>query len=60
MSDTSANLDIVELRFARSVEDRRGRDLEVMAIQLASQEQLVIHAMPMRNKYRKRYEEIGK
>lgn len=101
MSDKSANVDMVELRFARSAtrhrisresirhvvaryrvrfeepppadgpdslpmrivylgEDARGRELEVMAIQLASQGQLVIHAMPMRNKYRTRYEEIGK
>lgn len=38
--------------------DANGRELEVMAISLESGEQLVIHAMPMRAKYRRRYEEI--
>jgi hypothetical protein len=52
--------DSQSMRIVYLGEDGLGRELEVMAIRLESQEQIVIHAMPMRNKYRKRYEEIGK
>ncbi|HEY4915679.1 MAG TPA: hypothetical protein VIH92_02115 [Solirubrobacteraceae bacterium] len=41
-------------------EDEHGQELEVMAIPLEGDEQLVIHAMPMRAKYRRRYEEVGR
>jgi len=34
-----------------------GQALEVMAIQLADEDLLVIHAMPLRDKYRPQYEE---
>jgi hypothetical protein len=39
-------------------EDAKGQELEVMAVLLESGQQLVIHAMPMRAKYRRRYEEV--
>jgi hypothetical protein len=38
-------------------DDLRGQALEVMAIQLDKHALLVIHAMPLRVKYRKHYEE---
>ncbi|MFI4991063.1 MAG: hypothetical protein ACHQHO_09170 [Solirubrobacterales bacterium] len=38
-------------------EDAHGRALEVMAVERDSGDLLVIHAMPLREKYRKRYEE---
>ncbi len=38
-------------------EDMHGRTLEVMAVKRHSGELLVIHAMPLRERYRKRYEE---
>lgn len=41
-------------------DDLDGRPLEVMAIELSTGEMLVIHAMPLRAKYRRQYEEVGK
>jgi hypothetical protein len=38
-------------------EDMHGRPLEVMAVERHSGELLVIHAMALREKYRKHYEE---
>lgn len=38
-------------------DDAKGRALEVMAIELSDAELLVIHAMPLREKYRAAYEE---
>lgn len=38
-------------------DDARGHALEVMAVQLADGDLLVIHAMALRNKYRPPYEE---
>ncbi len=38
-------------------EDAHGRALEVMAVERDGGDLLVIHAMPLREKYRKRYEE---
>jgi len=38
-------------------DDETGIALEVMAVELASDELLVIHAMPLRDKYRAQYEE---
>jgi hypothetical protein len=38
-------------------EDAYGRALEVMAVEIDNGDQLVIHALPQREKYRKRYEE---
>lgn len=38
-------------------EDMHGHPLEVMAVEGNHGDQLVIHAMPQREKYRKRYEE---
>jgi hypothetical protein len=37
-----------------------GRPLEVMAVELPTGELLVIHAMPLRSKYRSQYEEVSK
>jgi hypothetical protein len=39
-------------------DDPQGHPLEVMAVELPKGGLLVIHAMPLRNKYRQRYEEI--
>lgn len=41
-------------------EDVDGRALEVMAVELPSGGLLVIHAMPLRAKYRRQYEEAKK
>jgi len=38
-------------------DDDAGIALEVMAVELASDDLLVIHAMPLRDKYRAQYEE---
>jgi hypothetical protein len=38
-------------------EDAQGQVLEVMAVEVENHEMLVIHAMPLRNKYKKKYEE---
>jgi uncharacterized DUF497 family protein len=38
-------------------EDENGRALEVMAVEIDAGGLLVIHAMPQREKYRRRYEE---
>jgi hypothetical protein len=40
--------------------DPKGQVLEVMVIELANQNLLVIHAMPLRAKYKQRYEEAEK
>jgi hypothetical protein len=37
-----------------------GEPLEVMAVELSGQELLVIHAMPLRERYRGQYEEARK
>lgn len=41
-------------------EDAHGRALEVMAVEGDNRELLVIHAMPLREKYQKRYQEARK
>jgi hypothetical protein len=41
-------------------DDADERALEIMAVELPSGHLLVIHAMPLRAKYRKQYEEVGK
>lgn len=41
-------------------DDPRGRALEVMAVELGDDELLVIHAMPLREKYRPAYQEAKK
>jgi hypothetical protein len=38
----------------------QGVALEVMAVELADDSLLVIHAMPLRDRYRKQYEEATK
>lgn len=55
MSDTIAKLNGPKVRFARS--DDRGRALEIVAVEGSHSELLVIHAMELRDKYRKHYEE---
>jgi hypothetical protein len=40
-------------------DDRQGQALEIMAVEGEHKELLVIHAMNLREKYRKRYEEPG-
>lgn len=41
-------------------DDEEGTPLEVMAIPVAPERLLVIHAMPLREKYRSRYEAVKK
>jgi hypothetical protein len=41
-------------------DDPNGRPLEVMAVGLADGDVLVIHAMPLREKYRRQYLEAMK
>jgi hypothetical protein len=41
-------------------EDAHDQALEVMAVEGDDESELVIHAMPQREKYRKRYEEAAK
>ncbi len=39
-------------------DDAEGTVLEVMAVELEDRSLLVIHAMPLRDRYRKQYEEV--
>jgi hypothetical protein len=39
-------------------DDAKGTALEVMAVELDDGSLLVIHAMPLRDRYRKQYEEV--
>lgn len=41
-------------------DDQAGEALEVLALELAGDVVLVIHAMPLREKYRQQYEEAKK
>lgn len=41
-------------------DDAEGIELEVMAVELDNENLLVIHAMPLRDRYRKQYEEATK
>jgi len=41
-------------------DDEAGAALEVMAVELEDDSLLVIHAMPLRDRYRKQYEEAKK
>lgn len=41
-------------------DDEKGAALEVMAVELEEDVLLVIHAMPLRERYRKQYEEAKK
>ncbi|MBI2237694.1 MAG: toxin [Actinobacteria bacterium] len=41
-------------------DDEEGVPLEVMAVELGPDELYVIHAMPLREKYRRQYEEARK
>jgi hypothetical protein len=45
------------LRLVFLGDDEEGIALEVMAVELADDALLVIHAMPLRDRYRKQYEE---
>ena len=47
-------------RFVYLGDDASGIALEVMAIELSGGDLLVIHAMPLREKYRSQYEETKK
>jgi hypothetical protein len=44
-------------RFVLLGDDADGEALEVMAVELENESFLVIHAMPLRERYRKKYEE---
>lgn len=48
------------LRLVYLGDDEEGIALEVMAVELADDALLVIHAMPLRDRYRKQYEEAKK
>lgn len=49
-----------ELRLVYLGDDPEGVPLEVMAVELENQGLLVIHAMPLRDRYREQYEEAKK
>jgi hypothetical protein len=40
-----------------SLDDPNGQAIEVMAIKLVDESLLIIHAMPLRERYREKYEE---
>jgi hypothetical protein len=46
------------IRLVHLGDDATGQALEVMAIKLADGDLLVIHAMALRDKYKRRYEEV--
>ena len=46
-----------DVRLVYLGDEAGGQALEVMAIQLADEDLLVIHAMPLRDKYRPQYKE---
>ena len=48
------------LRLVFLGDDEEGIALEVMAVELEDDALLVIHAMPLRDRYRKQYEEARK
>lgn len=48
------------LRLVFLGDDEEGVALEVMAVELEDDALLVIHAMPLRDRYRKQYEEANK
>jgi hypothetical protein len=48
------------LRLVFLGDDEEGIALEVMAVELEANALLVIHAMPLRDRYRKQYEEAKK
>lgn len=48
------------LRLVFLGDDAEGMALEVMAVELEDDALLVIHAMPLRDRYRKQYEEARK
>jgi hypothetical protein len=48
------------LRLVFLGDDEKGIALEVMAVELKDNALLVIHAMPLRDRYRKQYEEAKK
>lgn len=50
----------ISVRLVFLGEDAKGTALEVMAVELDDDSLLVIHAMPLRNRYRKQYEEAKK
>jgi hypothetical protein len=49
--------DDASLRLVFLGDDEDGQALEVMAVELEEESLLVIHAMPLRNRYQKQYEE---
>jgi len=51
---------VLDLRLVYLGDDADGRPLEVMAVETAGDELLVIHAMPLRDKYKPQYEEARK
>lgn len=54
------SLDNASLRLVFLGDDDDGAALEVMAVELDDDSLLVIHAMPLRDGYRKQYEEAKK
>lgn len=52
--------DDASLRLVFLGDDEDGLALEVMAVELDDDSLLVIHAMPLRDRYRKQYEEAKK
>jgi hypothetical protein len=55
-----ANRAVPDLRLVYLGDDAEGRRLEVIAVETGEDELLVIHAMPLRSKYKPQYEEACK
>ena len=54
----NAGSDAASTRLVFLGDDAKGTTLEVMAVELEGGSLLVIHAMPLRDRYRKQYEEV--
>jgi len=56
-SPPQAGADVPDIRLVYLGDDADGRRLEVIAVETARDELLVIHAMSLRTKYKSQYEE---
>lgn len=52
--------DVLDVRLVYLGDDPDGRPLEVIAVETGEDELFVIHAMPLRSKYTRQYEEALK
>jgi hypothetical protein len=59
-SPPSSHTEVLDLRLVYLGDDAEGARLEVIAVETGKDELLVIHAMPLRTKYKPQYEEARK